>query len=277
MTRIVTDSTANLSSDLIQKHNITVVPLRLQMGGQDYRDGEISQDEFFRRLPTTNPLPTTSQPTPLDFEEVYERILGEGEDILSIHISSDLSGTHNSARIAATNKGLDRISVIDSRTISGGLALAILAGAEMLQAGKARTEVAAEVERLAKDIQLFLTLDTLEYLKRGGRIGGAAALVGGLLRIKPTIVIKDGRLEAGERARSRRKALELLVEKQVSAFGNRPVWVAIAEGAATDTQEFEGLLRAGLNVQKLIHCQLGPVIGTHTGPNTLGCAAMPAL
>lgn len=277
MTRIVTDSTANLSSDLLQQHNITVVPLRLQMGGKDYRDGEITQDEFFRRLPTTNPLPTTSQPTPLDFEEVYDQILAQGEDILSLHLSSDLSGTHNSARIAATNKGLDRISVVDSRTISGGLALAILAAAELLKAGKSRTDVAAEVERLAKDIQLFLTLDTLEYLKRGGRIGGAAALVGGLLRIKPTIVIKDGRLEAGERARSRRKALELLVEKQVTAFGNRPVWVAIAEGAATDTEEFEGLLRAGLNVQKLIRCQLGPVIGTHTGPNTLGCAAMPAL
>ncbi|MBA3530801.1 MAG: DegV family EDD domain-containing protein, partial [Ardenticatenales bacterium] len=137
MVRIVTDSAANLSTDLVEKHNIHVVPLRVQMGSDTYREGiDLTQEEFFRRLPTTNPLPSTSQPTPLDFEEVYKEILATGDEIVSVHLSSDLSGTYNSARNAMLSFEGSPISIVDSRSVSAGIALHALAAARMAEAGK---------------------------------------------------------------------------------------------------------------------------------------------
>lgn len=278
MIRLVSDSTANLPADLVAQYNVEVVPLKVQIGSDTFREGEdLSQAEFFDRLPTANPLPTTSQPSPLEFEEVYNKILSSGDEILSLHISSDLSGTYNSARNAAESvEAGDRVSVVDTRSVSAGLALLVVAAGEMVAAGKSRKEIVAAIEELKGKVHLLLTLDTLEYLKRGGRIGGAAAFIGGLLRVKPTIVVQNGKLEAGERARSRRKALDHLVESQVQRFGNQPVWVGSAEAMAEDIDAFEGMLRERLNVQRYFRCQIGPVVATHTGPNTLGVAVIPA-
>lgn len=271
MVRIVTDSTANIAPDLAAQHNITIVPLKVQMGGKAYSEGvDLTGQEYIQRLPTQNPLPTTSQPTPIEFEETYNKILAEGDEIVSIHLSSDLSGTHNSATIGRNSTNPDKITVVDSRTVSAGLALLVIAAAEMAQAGKSRDEIESGVKKLMATNPLALTLDTLEYLRKGGRIGGAQALIGGLLKIKPTIEIKNGKLEAGERARSRSKALDLLAEKMVSTFGDKPVWVGIAEVASPDVGEFERMLRERLNVQRFYVCTIGPVVATHTGPNTIG-------
>jgi DegV family protein with EDD domain len=277
MVRIVTDSTANLKPELAAQHNILVIPLKVQMGNQAYSEGvDLTGEEYIRKLPSQNPLPTTSQPTPIEFEEAYNRILAEGDEIISIHLSSDLSGTHNSATIGANSTDKSKITVIDSRTISVGLTMLAIAAAEMAKAGKSRSEIVASIEKLMQTVPLALTLDTLEYLRKGGRIGGAQALIGGLLKIKPTIEVKNGKLEAGERARSRGKALDLLVEKMVATFGNKPIWVGIAEVASPDVAEFEKALRAKLNVQRLYICTIGPVVATHTGPNTIGVAGMHA-
>lgn len=278
MVRIVTDSAANLPDDIVQQYNIVVVPLYVQVGATTYREGvNLSQEEFFARLPTANPLPTTSQPSPADFEEIFKPIVEAGDEIVVVCISSKLSGTFNSARNAMLAMPDAPISVADTLSASIGEGLIVVAAARMAQAGKSREAIVARVEELAAKTLLVLTLDTLEYLRKGGRIGGAQAFLGGLLRVKPVIFIKDGKLEPGERARSRRKAIEQLVEMEVSRFGNQPLWACIGRASADDLDELEAQARARLNIQELIRCDIGPVVGTHTGPGTLGIAAFPAI
>jgi DegV family protein with EDD domain len=277
MIRIVTDSAATLPAGIAEQYNIEVVPLYVKVGQDTYREGiNLSDEEFFARLPSANPLPTTSQPSPADFENVYRPIIEAGDEILSIHISSPLSGTYNSARNAIMAMDNPPISVVDTLSVSPGTSLIVIAAARMAQAGKSREEIVAKCEELAQQVLLVLTLDTLEYLRKGGRIGGAQAFLGGLLRVKPVIYLKDGKLQPGERARSRRKAIEQLVEMEKQRFGNQPLWVIVAQANANDLNELEAQARSGLNVQELWHCNIGPVVSTHTGPNALGIAAIPA-
>lgn len=279
MIQLVTDSTANLPSALVQQYKIIVVPLKVHMGNETYYEGvTLTQEEFLRQLPNANPHPTTSQPSPADFQKIYSEMLLVSEDteIISLHISDKLSGTYNSAFNGAKNLDESRISVVDSRTVSAGLALLVFAAAKMAEAGKSRKEIVAAIESLSKQSELLFTLDTLEYLRRGGRIGTASALIGALLGIKPILKLEDGRLGAGKRARSRRKALQQIIKQIREAFGQKPVWVALGEAQAKDLDEFEQMVRNNLNAQEVIQCQIGPVVATHTGPNTLGVAVMPA-
>lgn len=277
MIRIVTDSAATLPVGVAEQYGIEVVPLYVQIGDQTYQEGiNLTASEFYARLPTANPLPTTSQPSPADFADVYAPIIEAGDEIVSVHISSPLSGTYNSAHNATLTLDEPPISVVDTLSVSPGEALLVLTAARMAQAGKSRQEIVAKCEELAKQVLLVLTLDTLEYLRKGGRIGGAQAFLGGLLRVKPVIYLKDGKLEPGERARSRRKAIEQLVEMERARFGNQSLWVVVAEANASDLDDLEAQARSQLNVQELWRCTIGPVVGTHTGPNALGIAAIPA-
>lgn len=279
MIHIVTDSTATMPADLVQKHNIAVVPLIVQMGNQTFHEGvNLTQEEFFKRLPSAKPLPTTSQPSPADFQKTYENILNDSNEteIISLHISSELSMTYNSALNGAKATQPDRISVVDTRTVSAGLALLVLLATKMAEMGKSRAEIVKAIQSASEQSQLLFTLDTLEYLRRGGRIGGARALIGSLLRIKPILKLQDGRLEAGKRARSRRKALQMIVEQLSGQFSDQPLWVAIADAQANDLNLFQTMLEEKLNVQEFMICQIGPVVATHAGPNTLGVAVMPA-
>lgn len=276
MVRIVTDSTANLSAELAAENGITVVPLQVQIGDETFQDGiNLTQAEFLRLLPNADPLPTTSQPSPLTFEETYREILDQGDEVLSIHLSSDLSGTLNSARNGMLAFEDAPITIVDSRSTSLGLGMLVLAAADMLRAGSSREEVAERIREMAKDVLLVITVETMEYLKRGGRIGGAQAFLGGLLRIKPVIVIRDGRLEPGERARSRKKAVAQIIAMQVERFGNQPVWLAVAHAEADDAEEVERLAKEALNVTRTLTGEIGPVIATHTGPGVVGIACVP--
>jgi DegV family protein with EDD domain len=235
---------------------------------------EISQDEFFELLPNANPLPKTSQPSPADFEEVFRPILDAGDEIIAITLSSKLSGTYNSAHNAAMTLEGAPISVVDSMSASAGIALIVLAAARMVEAGRSREEIVSRLEAMAQQVFLVLTLDTLEYLKRGGRIGGAAAFLGGLLRVKPLIMLKDGVIEAAGRARSRPKAIQQIIEMESGRFGDRPVWVAVAQAQASDVGELEALAKEQLNVTELLRANVGPVVAAHTGPGVLGIAAV---
>lgn len=279
MIHIVTDSTATMPPDLIQKHQIAVVPLIVQMGNQTFHEGvNLTQEEFFKRLPATNPLPTTSQPSPADFQEVYAKILSHSDEaeIISLHLSSELSMTYNSAVNGAKEVQPDKISVVDTRTVSAGLALLVLIAVKMTNIGKSRQEIVKALESYSQQSQLLFTLDTLEYLRRGGRIGGARALIGSLLRIKPILELQNGRLGPGKRARSRRKALQLIIKQLSESFSNQPLWAAIANAQSNDLDLFQTMLQDNLNIQEFITCQIGPVVATHTGPNTLGVAVIPA-
>jgi DegV family protein with EDD domain len=278
MIQVVADSGINLQPELLQAYEIVTVPLLINIDGVTYREGiDIQSEEFYRRLPQTDPLPTTSQPPPADFAQVYQPLLAAGHEIVAITISSKLSGTYNSAvQACKVAEGEQLISVVDSLSAAAGQGMMAIAASEAARAGLSRVEVVRVIERMRQEMLLVLTLDTLEYLRRGGRIGGAAAFMGGLLRIKPVVLIKYGKVEPGDRARNRRRAIERLIEMEQDRFGNRPVWLAAMH--ITAEEEMRAMAeeaQQALNVTRVFFAEVGPVIGAHIGPNALGLCAVP--
>lgn len=279
MIRVVTDSAANLPPSVAREHDVQVVPLIVNIAGTGYREGvELGTEQFYNLLPQATPPPTTSQPTPADFEAVFSEILAAGDEVIAVVLSSELSGTYNSAIQAAAALGPDApISIVDSRSVSAGEALMVAAAARAARAGQPRGAIVEMLGRMVDETLLIFTLETLEYLKRGGRIGGARAFLGSILRIQPVIVIKDGRVEAGDRARNRRRAIERLVEMQRDRFETRPVWAGVAHAVAeADRDVLVREIQNALNIEYLLQCEVGPVLGTHAGPGALGVACVPA-
>lgn len=278
MIRIVTDSAANLPPAVAREYGVHVVPLNVIIGEKTFREGvDLGAEEFYRLLPEASPPPTTSQPSPVDFEQVYREILDAGDEILAVTLSSALSGTYNSAVQGANLIGEEApISIVDTKSVSAGEALMVIAAAQAARAGRPRAEIVRMIEQMAEEMLLIFTLETLEYLKRGGRIGGARAFLGSILRVKPVILIKDGRVEAGDRVRNRRRAIERLVEMERDRFGQQPVWAAIAHAVADDKDVLAKEIEQALNVQYLLECEVGPVVGAHAGPGTVGVAVVPA-
>lgn len=279
MIRVVTDSGANLSPDLLRAEGILAVPLNIHMGSSSFKEGvDLSSEAFYQKLPTASPAPTTSQPSPAEYEEVYRRFLDQGDEVIVVTLSSKLSGTYNSAIQGRQLLGGDpSVSVVDSLSASAGEGMMAIAAARAARAGRSRAEIVAMLEQMVRETYLAFTLDTLEYLRRGGRIGGAQAFLGSILRVKPVIILKDGKVEAGDRARSRRRAIERLVEMAGDRYGDQPVWLGVAHAVAEeDMNQLEAEARRALNVVESVRCEIGPVVGTHTGPGTLGLAAVPA-
>lgn len=279
----VTDSVAGIPADQVKKYDITVVPLQVIFGTESFRDGiDLTQDQFFDRLKAAKTLPTTSQPSVADFESAYQELLADPnvDSVISVHVSSTVpSGTYSSAQQAAERLSAEsnkRITVIDSQQVYMGYGLMVINGARAAEQGKSHDEIVQMVEGMKGKVQLILLVDTLEYLQRGGRIGGAQALLGGLLNIKPILQIKGGRVEPLERVRSRRKAMERLVEIAADAVKNRPCQVAVGHAqAAEDAKTLAGMVREKMNVKEEFTSDLGPVISTHTGPGVLGFVYYP--
>ena len=199
----VTDSTAGIPTEQKHRHKIEIVPLQVIFGTEVFRDGvDLTQAEFFRRLRSARTLPTTSQPTVADFEQTYTKLLDDPDvgSIISVHISSKLSGTYSEAvqvaeRLMAQrggDKNNKRISVVDSQSVYMGCGLMVINGARAAEAGKGHDEVVRLIEGMRPDMRILVLIDTLEYLQRGGRIGGAQAFIGGLLNVKPILQVKDG-------------------------------------------------------------------------------------
>ncbi|MCR4408562.1 MAG: DegV family protein [Anaerolineae bacterium] len=278
MIKIVTDSTAYLPEEVIQRYNISVIPLNVLFGERSYKEGlELSHEQFYKMLAQAKDLPTTSQPSVGEFQALYSELVKDGSEVISIHISSKLSGTVDSALMACKEFPGAKISVVDSLSTAIGLELMVVAAAEAVAAGQSRAEVVAMLERMVREIRLFFVVDTLEYLQKGGRIGGAAALVGTLLNVKPILCLKEGRVEPLDKVRTKRKAVARILDAMVEEFGSEePVRVAV--GHAMALEEGEMLLekaRSSLNCSTLSIAQIGPAIGTHTGPGALGLAACP--
>ena len=209
---IVTDSTSDISRDVIDELGITVVPLTITFGAESFRDGlDLTADEFYQRLQSTKQLPMTSQPPPALFEHAYQHLASRGE-IVSVHLSHKFSGTIETARAAARTVAPDKITVVDSGLTSMAMGLCAIAAARKARAGGSREECAAEAESVARRVKLLVTFETLEYLRRGGRIGRASAFVGGLLKLKPILTVKDGEAHPVARVRSRQKALDELLD-----------------------------------------------------------------
>lgn len=275
--RVVTDSTADLPADLVRELGIHVVPLNVHFGEETLLDGvDITPDDFYRRLVASARPPTTSQPSVGAFVEVYERLLAESDGVVSVHLSSHVSGTHNSATQAREEVGRDRpIVVVDSLQASLSLGLAVAAAARAAQGGAGLEEVQAEAESAAGRAHLFGLLETLEYLQRGGRIGRAQAWVGTLLRIKPILTIRDGVAHPLERARTRAKGVDRLVELTV---GHSPL-EALAVIHSNTPEYAEALVERVaecLPGERIIVGRFGPVMGTYLGPGALGIALLTA-
>jgi DegV family protein with EDD domain len=272
-TAIVLDSTSDYPEAPARFPNMRFVPLYVRFGDETYRDYvELGPAEFFEKLRTSPVLPATAQPTPQDFLSVYESLAGY-ERIYSVHISPRLSGTLQSAELAAKELGGERVQVVDSKSAS--LALAMLAHAiqRRLARGSTEVEIAALIERFHRDIGVVFTVETLEYLQRGGRIGRAAALAGSLLNVRPILAIQDGEVVAVARVRGRQKALAEFERRFAEATEDKPgLRIAIAHA---DAPEWVGTLselvwRVRPKAEIEFTGTLGAVVSTHAGPGTVG-------
>ena len=269
--KIVTDSTSDMPPELAAELGVTVVPLTVFFGEEAFKDGiDITRDEFMQRLTTGSVFPRTSQPSPGDFLEVYKALTEAGDDVVSIHISGKLSGTLNSAHGAVQDLPGARIELVDTELASLGLTLVVRAAAVAANGGATVEEVVRIAEEASSKIDLFFMLDTLEYLSKGGRVGKAQALIGGLLSIKPVLKLVDGEIHPYEKVRTRAKALARM--KEIAVEGGPYADIAlIHEASAEDVQAFEAVLRP-LSEAPLLTGRIGPVIGTYTGPNVIGFA-----
>jgi DegV family protein with EDD domain len=272
-TAIVLDSTADFPEGPRHFPNMRVVPLYVRFGDESYRDGvDILPDEFYARLAAATALPTTSQPTPADFAAVYEE-LGRYERVLSLQISSTLSGTFASAETAAASLGDGRVRVVDTCSVSAAVTILALAIQRRLERGTTDEEVDALVERYARDSGLLFTVDTLEYLAKGGRIGKAAAFAGNLLHVKPILTIRDGEVVPLKRVRGNRKAFQEFVDALDSQTRDEPgLRIGIAHADAPEKMaELEKMVRDRRpQAQIEFETSLGAVIGAHAGPGTVG-------
>ncbi len=279
MIKIVTDSTGHLTQEQAQANDITVVPAKVIFGTTEYRDEvDLTKEQFYEMLPTAKHHPTTSQPSAGDFVQVYRPILDAGREIVSIHLASKLSGTYASACTAKTEledklKKTVPITILDTPFVSMAFGMLVLVAAQAAAAGKSRDEIVAAVNALIPKMNLILVLDTLEYLKRGGRIGAARALLGTALNVKPLLEVKHGAIEPLEQQRSRAKALKRLLEIMEERVAGRPVHVTVLHARAiAEADAMEKELRARFACQELFKNEIGPAVGVHTGPGALGLA-----
>jgi DegV family protein with EDD domain len=272
-TAIVLDSTADFTDAAERYPNFRVVPLYVNFGTESFRDGvDLAADEFYARLATSAALPTTSQPTPADFRACYQG-LEAYERVLSIHIAATLSGTFQSAGTAASELGGDRVRTIDSETASAAIAMLALAIQRRLERGTTDEEIAALVAAYKVSHGLLFTVDTLEFLARGGRIGRAKAFAGELLHVKPILSIQAGEVVPVKRVRGNRKAFQEFVDAVESSTADVPelrfaIAHADAPERAAELAKMVRHLRPHATIE--IETTLGAVLGAHAGPGTVG-------
>ena len=279
---IVTDSTHYLPRDLVARLGLREVSLYVRLGETLRRESDMTDlPAFWAQMREGSVLPTTSQPSIGDFLGCYEPLLGDGHDILSIHLSAGISGTYDSAlqaRAQLLEGGLaaERIQVLDSRTVCGGLGLQLLAAAARAHAGAELQEVAAHAAAAREHLRIWFVLDTLEYLRRGGRVGGAQAWIGGALKIKPILSL-ESTIEPVERVRTAGRAFEWMVEYMRTLHGDgADAWCVQHIQAPDDAQR---LVERGIEIfgcEPRFVGEVGPVIGAHAGPGMIGVGGLAA-
>lgn len=281
MIRIVTDSTSYIPAEIIKAHNLVVVPLKVQFGRETYDEiTGISNRDFFQRLTTTNDFPTTSQPSAGEFLNTYQGILSQDPqaEIIVLTISSKLSGTYSSARTAAEELPEAQITVFDSRSAAMGLGLMAISAAKLATKGQPLAQIVSRLEQMRRDTTIVLVVDTLEYLKRGGRIGAATAFLGTLLDTKPILAILDGEIQPLDRVRTKKKAIfRLFTElRNKLPVPDQPVQAGLMHiTAESEMERLAEMIQSQFNVTYFFTSELGPVVGAHVGPGTLGVGICP--
>lgn len=269
--RVVVDSAGDLPAALARQHGIRVVPLTIRFGDEEFADRQdLSPEEFWRRCTTSASLPETAAPSPGAFRAAFDDAAADGADgVVCVTISSAISGTYQSALAGAENATTGvPVAVIDSRSVTMGEGFVAIAAAEAAAAGGTLEEVAAAAREVTGRTRVFGVVDTLDHLQRGGRIGGAAALVGSLLSIKPVLEVRDGAVEQESRQRTRGRALSHLVAKLAA---DAPLErLAVCSGAAPDVDAVLARLSSIDVAEEPVVTDLGPVVGTHSGPGAVG-------
>ena len=276
--RVICDSTADLDAAFRDAHRVEVVPLQVIIGDQSFRDGiDITPTELYQRMRRDGVTARTSQPAPAAFEAVFRAATDAGDSVLCTTISGELSGTYTSAAQAAEALGGRPITVIDSRSVNVGHYAVVAEAVRVAEAGGDLESVSAAVRTLIDRIRLVFTVETLEYLRRGGRIGGARALLGSVLDVKPILEMQHGAIEPVGRVRTYRRAIDSCADMAVRAaeeWGGAHLF--IGEGDAGEAAEqLAGRLRAALPGAPITTIHLGPVVGAHAGPGAVGLAFHP--
>ena len=277
--KIVTDSAADLSNEELEQLGIAQAPLFIQFPEGEVSAADISADDFYNRLEAMRPaIPTTAQPSAGIFAELYRKIAEKDKDIFSIHISSGLSGTINSARDGGEQaKPIANVNFWDTLTLSGGERFQVMAAALALKAGWAMDAIQERLKKIRENTEVIYTLDTLEYLARGGRIGRVKALAGALLNLKPVIrVDTDGKYSTVGNGRTLTKSIGMISDGMREKYGNTPVWVTVLHGRfAEKADQLAAEFKEKLNVAKLEVVRISPVLGVHTGPGIVGAGIVP--
>jgi DegV family protein with EDD domain len=269
---VVTDSGCDLPPEAVAEHDISIVPLTIRFGTEELSD--ITAKEFWSRCRQSSVLPETAAPAPGAFAAAFHAAAAAGADgVACINLSSRLSATIQSAQAAAKEVSDIPIRVIDSLSVSLGQGLMVLAAARLAAEGKNLDEVAQSVEAIVPRMRVFGVFDTLENLKKGGRIGGAQALLGSMLSIKPVIQVVDGVVEQESKQRTRSRSLRYLADKVAAAAKSGEITeLGVMHGDASDIDSFVGMLSAAVPRDRMLISSVGPVIGTHAGPGVAGCA-----
>jgi len=270
---IVTDSISSLTQEMGREYGVHVVPIHIFFGTEAHRDGiDLHADQFYKMLNGSKQMPTTSQPTAADFLECYKQLAGQVEAIVSIHASKKVSATVDSARAASKELPDVPIHVIDCHTLSMGQGLIVIAAARAAAADMDAEEIVQLVAGLIPKTKVLFTVETLEYLRKGGRIGGATALLGTALKIKPVLHIEDGQVEPLEKPRTRKRAVGRLLDLMAERVGSADtVHAAVLHCyASEDAAQLAKQVAKRFNCAELLTAEAGPTIGAHGGPGTLG-------
>ena len=278
--KIVTDCAADLLPTEVETFDITVAPLFIQFPNEEVDASKLSADVFYQRLESMAPdIPTTAQPAPGIFAALYRKLAETGEEILSIHISSGLSGTLQSAQLGAEQAGDIMVTVVDSQTLSGGQRFQVLAAALADKAGWAKEAILKRLDEIRAHTEVIYTLDTLSYLAHGGRIGRVQALASSLLNIKPVIRVdhQDGKYSTVTKGRTLRKAMTMMADHLDEMYRDEgPLWVSVMHGRMADkATQLADLLKERLTIEKLETLRISPVLGVHTGPGIVGATVVP--
>jgi DegV family protein with EDD domain len=279
---VVTDSTAYIPKEYLQQYNITVVPQVLIWGDQIYEDGvTIQPDEFYQRLRTAKVMPSTSQVSVINMQSAFYSLIEQGFDVLGVFVSAKLSGTVQSALQGreALPKSMDKIEIVDSNSTAMAMGFQVLAAARAAADGASMTECKKLLERARECTGVYFVVDTLEFLYRGGRIGGAQRFMGTALNLKPILALQDGKVDALERVRTKTKAVDRLLEIIIGqTAGKTPVHLAsLHANVPTEGKDLLDRATALINPVESIFTSVSPVVGAHAGPGTLGLAYMAGL
>jgi DegV family protein with EDD domain len=279
-TAIVADTTCYLPAEMLAEHDVHLVSLYVGLEGEQQRESDITDlDAFYERLRASDEAVTTSQPSVGDFIAAYEPLLSEGREIVSVHLSAGISGTCESAvqareRLSADGKGGERIEIVDSRTAAGGMSLVVLAAANAVAKGASAEQASLAAEECRKTLKLWFAVDTLEYLRRGGRIGAAGAWLGTTLKIKPILTFEE-EVEPVERVRTRARSIERLISyaRQRHEDG-ADGWVVQHIQDPESADKLVETCREIFGCEPVFCSELGPVLGAHAGPGMLGVGAV---